>query len=82
VVQVLQDKDALLNQAKANILIEGKGQTTIDLLHDAAVFETDNIGVGTGAIDYYYSASMDVSLKYERSSDTILDIETGKTSAF
>lgn len=72
----------VMTTARNQILVEGLGQNTLDLFTDRVNIETDTIGVGTGPIDYFYSASYDVTLKYERASDTILDIQTGQTSAF
>ena len=52
------------------------------LFTDLKLFETDTIGIGTGPVDYYYSALYDTTLKYERSSDTLLAMKQGKTWAF
>lgn len=72
----------VMTTARNQILVEGLGQATLDLFSDRINIETDTIGVGTGPIDYYYSSAYDVTLKYERYSDTVLDIQTGQTSAF
>ncbi|MFC1599463.1 S-layer homology domain-containing protein [Patescibacteria group bacterium] len=72
----------VLTTARNQILVEGLGQATLDLFSDLTNIETDTIGVGTGPIDYFYSAAYDITLKYERASDTVLDIQTGQTSAF
>jgi hypothetical protein len=71
-----------LSTVRERILIEGMGQETMGLFTDLVNIETDTIGVGTGPIDYFYSTEYNVTLKYERSSDTILDMQNGKTSAF
>jgi hypothetical protein len=71
-----------LERIRANILVGGKGAETLDLLTDRAIIETDTLGVGTGPVDYYYSSDINYTLKYERSSDIILDIKEGRTSAF
>lgn len=69
-------------EARTKIQKDGQGQTTLDLFEDRSLIETDTIGVGTGPVDYFYSEWADVTLKYERSFDVILDIETGQTTAF
>ncbi|KKP37456.1 MAG: hypothetical protein UR28_C0030G0013 [Candidatus Peregrinibacteria bacterium GW2011_GWF2_33_10] len=74
--------DEILSTANQNIQVDGKGQETLALFVDAVIIETDPIGVGAGPVDYYYSAEADVTLKYLRQYDTILDIETGRTSDF
>ncbi len=73
---------ALKSQIFENILLEGAGQTTFGLISDEYIIETDSIGVGTGPIDYYYSSSLDITLKYERAGDVILDYRDGQTTAF
>lgn len=72
----------ILSTVRERILVEGVGQDTMALFSDLVNIETDTIGVGTGPIDYFYSAEYNVTLKYERSSDTILDMQNGQTSAF
>lgn len=74
--------EEVLEQARAAIQVDGKGRATLDLFPDLSLIETDSIGVGTGPVDYYYSAWANVTLKYERSFDVLLDIQEGKTSAF
>lgn len=74
--------EAILEQARSAIQVDGQGQTTLALFSDLELIETDTLGVGTGPVDYYYSPSVNVTLKYERSFDVILDIEEGQTSAF
>ena len=71
-----------LAQARSKIQMDGSGNATLDLFDDRALIETDTIGVGTGPVDYFYSAWADVTLKYERSFDVILDIQEGRTTAF
>lgn len=72
----------LLSEILSNILIKGKGMEMINLLSDKLIIETDTIGVGTGAVDYYYSSALNYTFKYERSDDLILDSRSGKTSSF
>ncbi len=64
------------------IQVDGVGTEMMELLADWELIETDTIGVGTGPVDYYYSPSANVTVKYERSFDVILDLEDGETTAF
>jgi len=64
------------------ILVEGEGQSVFGMLSDEYIVETDSIGVGTGPIDYYYSAEVDLTFKYERAGDVILDYRDGQTTTF
>lgn len=64
------------------IQVDGVGEDMMNYLTDFELIETDSIGVGTGPVDYYYSPSADITVKYERSFDVILDIQSGETSAF
>ncbi|MBU1993047.1 S-layer homology domain-containing protein [Patescibacteria group bacterium] len=76
------EKQALRTQINQNLLVEGVGMSIVNALPDASLFETDAIGVGTGPVDYYYSAYLNLTLKYERASDIILNTRDGKTSKF
>lgn len=76
------NKDDKLEIVRANILASNKGQNSLDLFNEKDLIETDTIGVGTGPVDYYYIEEINFTLKYERSTDVILDIEEGRTSAF
>lgn len=69
-------------QARLKIQVDGQGQAMLDLFTDRSLIETDTIGVGTGPVDYYYSSWADVTLKYERSFNVILDLKGGRTTAF
>ncbi|MFA6436020.1 MAG: S-layer homology domain-containing protein [Candidatus Gracilibacteria bacterium] len=71
-----------VEQARAAIQVDGQGQIILDLFSDRELIETDSIGVGTGPVDYYYSAWANVTLKYERSFDVILDVAEGNTTNF
>ncbi len=71
-----------LEAAMSAIQVDGVGQDTMDLFGDLTLIETDTIGVGTGPVDYFYSPSSDITIKYERSFDVILDVQEGETSAF
>jgi len=72
----------IIAEARNLILVEGQGQTALDKFDDEMNIETDTIGAGNGPVDYFYSTKYDITLKYERSTNTLLDIQTGKTSAF
>lgn len=76
------EKTALMKKINQNILVEGSGLSTVNSLPDADLFSTDAIGVGTGPVDYYYSLYLDLTLKYERASDVILNVRNGKTTKF
>lgn len=74
--------EEVLAAARANIFVDAKGEETLALFADKVLIETDDIGVGTGPVDYYYSGWADVTLKYERSFDVVLAIQEGRTSKF
>ncbi|MFA6992435.1 MAG: S-layer homology domain-containing protein [Candidatus Gracilibacteria bacterium] len=76
------DYDEIMATILSNILVEGKGMEMFALVPDEIIIETDTVGVGTGPVDYYYSAVLNHTFKYERSSDTILAKSAGKTSSF
>lgn len=76
------DYEDILSNIFKNILVEGKGMSSIDLLPDKSIIETDSIGVGTGPIDYYYSDTVGYTFKYERAGDVILAQRQGRTTAF
>jgi len=74
-------KDVLENIFKL-MLVEGKGMEALNTLPDKKIIDTDTIGVGTGAVDYYYSEAVNHTFKYERQNDVILDKRASETSAF
>jgi len=76
------DPSAIIEQARKAIQVDGQGQAILGLFPDLELIETDSIGVGTGPVDYYYSTWANLTLKYERSFDVILDVAEGRTSAF
>ena len=71
-----------LSKVRKNLLVADKGQETLDLFTGLELIETDTIGIGTGPVDYYYSPEYDLTLKYERNSNIILDLQETKTTAF
>lgn len=71
-----------LEKVREAILIEGKGLDIFKLLPDKTLIETDAIGVGTGPVDYFYSQEINATIKYERSSKTILNVQEGRVTSF
>lgn len=78
----ITDRETFLAPVREKILVSGSGQEALAYFKELILFDTDTIGIGTGPVDYYYSAEWDLSLKYERDSNTLLAISDGKTSAF
>lgn len=76
------ERDNLLAQVREKLLVKDGGQSALGLFKEIILIETDTIGIGTGPIDYYYSAEYEVTLKYERDSNTLLQIRDGRTTAF
>ncbi len=74
--------DEIEEQLREALQVDGIGTEMMKLLSDWELYETDTIGVGTGPVDYYYSPSANITVKYERSFDVLLDLREGKTSAF
>ncbi len=74
------------DQIKANVLklvlTDGKADAALGQVSDEVLIETDSIGIGTGPVDYYYSASIDLTMKIDRDSATLLATKVGKTTAF
>ncbi len=76
------DTTALKSQILEHVLVENKGMEMLNLLPQKSIIETDTIGAGTGPIDYYYTETLNMTIKYERSMDVILATKNGRTSAF
>lgn len=74
--------ETLRSAIQSNVLVAKVGKMIINSLGDALIIETDEIGVGTGPVDYYYTAKLQMTLKYERASDTILATRNSKTTSF
>lgn len=74
--------DEIVEQLREMLQVDGVGAEIMGLLSDWELYETDTIGVGTGPVDYYYSPSVNITVKYERSYDVLLDLREGETSAF
>ncbi len=64
------------------VLIDDSASEALQKLSDETLFETDSIGIGTGPVDYYYSQSLNLTLKIDRNSDTILATQSDKSSSF
>jgi hypothetical protein len=79
---VAAQKEELMQQINQNLLVEGVGLSIINSLPETSLFETDAIGVGTGPVDYYYSSFLNLTLKYERAGDVILNTRDEQTSKF
>ena len=74
--------DEIVEALRGAIQVDGTGTDMMSYLTDWELIETDTIGVGTGPVDYFYSPSANITIKYERSYDVILDLKDGSTSAF
>lgn len=74
--------DEKIEAIRGAIQVDGSGEAAMSWLDDWELIETDAIGVGTGPVDYFYSESADMTVKYERSFDVILDVRDGETTAF
>lgn len=64
------------------VLVNGKSSQALNMIDDEILISTDTIGIGTGPVDYYYSAKLDLTMKIDRNSETILATKKTKTSAF
>ncbi len=76
------NSDDVMSVVRENILVEGKGKEMLQLLKDTKIIHTDTIGVGTGPVDYYFSATYGVTLKHERAADLLLDVKKGEATDF
>ena len=76
------DVEGAVESLRGAIQVDGVGESMMSLLSDWELIETDTIGVGTGTVDYYYSPGANITVKYERSYDVILDIEDGRPPPF
>lgn len=78
----ISDSDRLKAEILQLVLVKGSASQALDQLNDELLFETDSIGIGTGPVDYYFSAMLNLTLKIDRNSQTILASKSGQTSAF
>ena len=76
------DINEIIQSLNSAVQVDGQGNAMMELLDDWELIETDAIGVGTGPVDYFYSPSANITIKYERSFDVILDLRDGETTAF
>ncbi len=67
---------------RENILVADKWKDIAPLFPDKKLINTDAIGIGTGPVDYYYSAEANHTIKLERNSGTALNIREGETNSF
>ncbi len=74
--------DEALEALRSAIQVDGAGTEAKSLVTDWKLIETDAVGVGTGPVDYFYSPALNVTIKFERHFDVILDLREGETSAF
>ncbi|MCC7431995.1 S-layer homology domain-containing protein [Candidatus Peregrinibacteria bacterium] len=79
---VPSDLDKIKEEILKLVLINGAAEQALGKLEDEILFDTDTIGIGTGPVDYYYTAKLDLTLKIDRNSATVLASKAGKTSAF
>lgn len=79
-------QSSTLDQKRADILShvlqDGAAISALNVVEDELLFETDSIGIGTGPVDYYYSGMLDMTLKVDRNSQTVLSTNNGKTTSF
>lgn len=64
------------------VLVNGKSAQALNMIDDEVLISTDSIGIGTGPVDYHYSAKLDLTLKIDRNAETILATKKTKTTAF
>jgi len=72
----------LKNEINNNILVEGFSKNFLDKIDNKQIIYTDDIGIGLGPIDYIYLYDLNLTLKNERNSETIMQIKEGKNSDF
>lgn len=75
-------EEALIEEILKLVLVDGKAGQALDKLNDELLFHTDSLGIGTGPVDYYFTAKLNITIKIDRDSATILATKSGKTSAF
>jgi len=71
-----------IQRLRENILFEGKSEEILNLFSDKKLIETDAIGIGTGAVDYFFSKEANMTIKVERGTKTILNTMQGETTKF
>ncbi|MFA6550156.1 MAG: S-layer homology domain-containing protein [Candidatus Gracilibacteria bacterium] len=74
--------DSLLSKANAAVNVEKGAAEVIRSIGDTTIIETDEIGVGIGPVDYYFSKKVNITIKVERTSNTILGVRGGKNTKF
>lgn len=72
-----------LNQEiRNNLLIEGAFSQIESKITNKKIIYTDVIGIGMGPIDYIYLSDLNLTVKNERNTSTILQIKDGENSDF
>ncbi|MBI95639.1 hypothetical protein CL656_00600 [bacterium] len=64
------------------VLSEGSSSGILEKIQNKKVLYTDVIGIGLGPIDYIYLIDLNLTVKNERNSATILQIKDGENSDF
>jgi len=64
------------------VLSEGSSSGILEKIQNKKVLYTDVIGIGLGPIDYIYLIDINLTVKNERNSSTILQIKDGENSDF
>ncbi len=74
--------DERIQTLRSKIVENGGWGEVKDMFPDKKLISTDGIGIGTGPVDYYFTAEANTTAKIERRSSTILNIKDGNSSAF
>lgn len=74
--------DLLKSEILKLVMVNGALEQALGKIDDEVLFDTDTIGIGTGPVDYYYSAKLGITLKADRNANIILASRSSKTSAF
>lgn len=72
----------LKQNIKDIVLVEGAFDQILNKINNKKVLYTDVIGIGMGPIDYIYLIDLNLTVKHERNSSTILQIKDGENSDF
>jgi len=75
-------ENILRNQILNNLLVEGFSENFLNKLSNKQVIHTDVIGIGMGPIDYIYLADLNLTIKNERNTSTIMQFKDGNDYSF
>ena len=75
-------ENILRNQILNNLLVEGFSENFLNKLSNKQVIYTDVIGIGMGPIDYIYLADLNLTIKNERNTSTIMQFKDGNDYSF